>query len=757
MRRSVNLILNTTALAAILTLPAYAQVTPSQVAAADAARDIESVIVFGKGQTRQVQALKAVDIEKASPGSSPLLVLNKLPGVNFQSADSFGAYEWSTRITLRGFNQNQLGFTLDGVPLGDMSYGNSNGLHISRAVISENIARSALSQGSGALETASTNNLGGTIQFFSVDPSDDFGGTIAQGVGSNATRRTYVKLDTGLLPTRTKAYASFVDQLSEKWHGDGERRAQQVDMKIQQQIGAESSAKLFLHHSDREEIDDQDASYETFSKLGWNWDNYYPNWKAAIDAANGIFTRGENKILNDNSSPLDAAYYAGSGLRTDMIIGASLDARLTDNLVATTTAYNHRNEGAGLWYTPYTKSPNGVPVSTRTTEYNINRSGVVANLTADIGMHKVEGGIWYENNVFKQARRFYQNELNNPLSPYDIPKNPFFTQWYYKFTTDTVVFHLQDTVTLTDSLTANIGFKSPHVTTKIQTLAGGPVKNGSAKSEKDFLPQVGLTYAYNANNEFYANFTQNQRAFQATNGGLFGASSQAVFDANKLILSPEESDTFEAGWRGRTGWLEAQVSGYHVEFRNRLLGIAQGVGILGLQGVTANVGKVITDGAEIGGTIRLNDNIGWLNSVSYNDSTYDDNYLNRGVEVKIKGKQVVDAPKLLTKSELTYDDGKLFGQVALNYFAKRYVTYSNDVRAGAYGIVNAGIGYRLTTTALPRVKEVVFQLNVNNLLDRKYVSTIGSNGFILSDPLQTQATLLPGAPRSVFLNVTARF
>ena len=43
------------------------------------------------------------------------------------------------RISIRGFNQNQLGFTLDGVPLGDMTYGNLNGLHVSRAVISENL------------------------------------------------------------------------------------------------------------------------------------------------------------------------------------------------------------------------------------------------------------------------------------------------------------------------------------------------------------------------------------------------------------------------------------------------------------------------------------------------------------------------------------------------------------------------------------------------------------------------------------------
>jgi hypothetical protein len=54
---------------------------------------------------------------------------------------------------VRGFNENQLGFTLDGVPLGDMSYGNHNGLHISRAVPSEDVGRVSLSQGAGALST----------------------------------------------------------------------------------------------------------------------------------------------------------------------------------------------------------------------------------------------------------------------------------------------------------------------------------------------------------------------------------------------------------------------------------------------------------------------------------------------------------------------------------------------------------------------------------------------------------------------------
>src|SRR6202040_1637742 len=132
----------------------------------------DQVTVTAQGETRDVQSVDSKALLEEAPGSSPIQLLNRLPSVSVNSADPYGAYEWALRISVRGFNQNQLGFTLDDVPLGDMSYGNLNGLHISRAIIDENMGRVTLSQGTGALETASTSNLGGTVQFFSGEASD---------------------------------------------------------------------------------------------------------------------------------------------------------------------------------------------------------------------------------------------------------------------------------------------------------------------------------------------------------------------------------------------------------------------------------------------------------------------------------------------------------------------------------------------------------------------------------------------------------
>jgi iron complex outermembrane receptor protein len=83
------------------------------------------------------------------------------------------------------------------VPLGDMSYGNTNGLHISRAIIADNIGTTRVSQGAGALGTASTSNLGGTIEFFSRAPQQELGIAGNATYGDSNTFRVYGTLDTG--------------------------------------------------------------------------------------------------------------------------------------------------------------------------------------------------------------------------------------------------------------------------------------------------------------------------------------------------------------------------------------------------------------------------------------------------------------------------------------------------------------------------------------------------------------------------------
>lgn len=198
------------------------------VAAPGPAAPLDRIDVVGTGQTRQVQSLGREDLARQPAGSSALKLLGKLPGVHFTSADPWGNYEWSTRLNIRGFNQNQLGFTLDGIPLGDMSYGNHNGLHISRALTAENLGFAEVSQGSGALDTASSSNLGGTVRFGTRGPEAERGLVIAQTVGSDDTVRTFARYDTGELDGFS-AFLSGAKHDAEKWKGYGAQDSRQVN------------------------------------------------------------------------------------------------------------------------------------------------------------------------------------------------------------------------------------------------------------------------------------------------------------------------------------------------------------------------------------------------------------------------------------------------------------------------------------------------------------------------------------------------
>jgi iron complex outermembrane receptor protein len=707
---------------------------------------IEEIRVFGKGETRQVQALTASQLEQFPAGTSPLKSIEKLPGVNFQSADPYGAYEWSTRIVVRGFNQNQLGFTLDGVPLGDMSYANHNGLHISRAILSENIGRVVLSQGTGALGTASTSNLGGTIQFYSDDPRDEFGVDLHGATGSDEAQRVYARLDSGETASGARAFLSIATQETDKWKGAGTQEQEYANVKIVQPIG-EAELSAYYSYSDRAEIDYQDMSHEMIGRLGQDWDNYFPDYARAVAAAQGNFT-GDVETLDD-------AYWNASGLREDNLAYVSLDTPMGEIASLSTTVYLHTNEGMGLWGTPYVPTPDGAPLSVRTTEYEIDRVGVVNSVQFDLDAHTVTATLWYEDNDFNQARRFYgEPSLERPSRDFtEFQDNPFFTQWEYDFTTETLQFSLQDAWQINEDLRIEAGFKSVRVDVEADTVTGAN-KTGSISTEETFLPQVGFVYSVSEQHEIFGDVSRNVRALigSATGTSPFSA-TQEGFEQIRSRIEPEMATTYELGWRFFVADVEGVVTAYYVDFEDRLLAIQQGSAIIGNFNALANVGTVETTGIEAGINWQLNDYITWFNSASYNKSTYEDDFTSGSDTVGVAGKTVTDAPEWLFNSELAMEMEQFFGKVHYKFTDERYYTYLNEGSVDGFSMLNVALGYRLGNMGW--LKSLTAQIDVTNVLEEDYISTVGSGGFVNADPNGTAQTLLPGAPRQWFFTLKA--
>jgi iron complex outermembrane recepter protein len=410
-------------------------------------------------------------------------------------------------------------------------------------------------------------------------------------------------------------------------------------------------------------------------------------------------------------------------------------------------------------------TPGGAPISVRSTEYYLKRIGVLTSLSWKGEAHEIEGGVWYETNDFTQARRFYGEPSSaGPTRDFtELLTGSFRTDWEYDFDTDSYVFHLQDTWSVSDKLRLNFGFKSVNAKNTAHTVAAASaslVKNGTIEADEPFLPQVGFNWSISNDLEWFGSAARNVRAFASSGTSGPFSTSAAGFEAIKDTLEPETSNNYETGLRFRGASFDALVAAYHVDFKDRLVGINTGPGILGNPSVLANVGSVTTNGAEAALTWRPVNSLTWFTSLSWNDSEYDDNYTttdSAGVPrlVPVKGKQVVDTPEVLLKSELTYDNGAFFASANVNYTDERFYTYLNQGSVDAYTLVNLGAGYRFR--GLGMFEELSIQLDATNVTDKQYFSTIDSNGFTETDPNGTWQSLLLGAPRQFFLSARAKF
>jgi iron complex outermembrane recepter protein len=754
----------------LLAGPAFA-LEPSATAAS-AGATVEELVVFGQNQARQVQVISGAEMALEVPGASPLKLVDRLPSVNIQAADPFGSYEWAARITIRGFNQGQLGFTLDDVPLGDMTYGNHNGLHISRAIASENVGSAELAQGAGSLGTPSSSNLGGVLNYTSRTPSDKFEVLGALTGGSDNTVRGFVRVDSGELASGLKGYLSYSNNSADKWKGQGEQKHEQVNLKLVQPIG-EGSLTGWLNWSKRRENDYQDLSLDMVRRLGPEWDNITGQWARAVQIAEIGNNRGDTgvpprfpafgAVYPAPIASIDDAYYDAAGVRDDWIGAVTLDLPVNEAVDVKATVYGHTDKGQGLWWTPYVASPNyGVPgattndapISIRTTEYNLERYGVVAGATWRLGAHTINAGVWYEDNSFVQARRYYAlNRAAPQRDGLDFQSGPFRTDWEYDFTTTTWQFHVQDSWKVTDALTFNFGFKSLSVENEARTVLGAD-KSGKIKAEETFLPQAGVVYDLTGSSQLFASYARNMRAFPSSGtSGPFSA-SRAGFLAIKDKLQPEIADNFELGWRFQHDGFRSVVAVYHVKFKDRLFAVPVGSGIIGNPSALSNVGGVTSNGFEAAIDWRFLPNWTAYGSYAYNSSKFDDDTFdgNRVLVARTNGKVTPDTPENLFKFEVGYDDGSLFARGSLSHLSRRYFTYENDQSVGPQTVMDLTAGYRFQGEGLLGGLEV--QATITNLLDEEYLSTINSNGFVIRGDSQT---LLAAPPRQAFVTVRKTF
>ena len=424
----------------------------------------------------------------------------------------------------------------------------------------------------------------------------------------------------------------------------------------------------------------------------------------------------------------------------------------------------------------------GTGLEVRTTEYHINRGGLLSTLDWTLGDHTVEAGLWYEHNESGQHRVWYPfSAANDDLTPYDTPSGKAaFTQDAVNFSTDDLQLHLQDQWRILPTLLLQAGFKASLQTATNDVLiqqknlpsVAVPVQfpSGSITSNDGFLPQFGAVWDVTPHEQLFANIQKNLRQFipYSQGGNFYGTApwslgTQAAFDLFKKTVNPETSWTYEGGVRTKRpvdlGFLtsiEGQASYYHVDFSNRILNVAPYNFINPAPSILVNVGGVTTNGVDVAGTLNFGPHFHAYNALSYNKSTYDSNY-NSGISngapivVPIAGKTVPGEPDWLNKTILSTTFGPFEAQLSGDYVGRRYATYLNDLSVKSTFLVGLEASYALDALPAAYLRNAKIALNITNLGGTKGVSTLvttsASGGY--------QA--YPVAPRMAFVTLSAGF
>ncbi|HEY0776856.1 MAG TPA: TonB-dependent receptor [Gemmatirosa sp.] len=783
----------------------------------DSARRLTGVTVTatvsGRGSARSATTVDSARIHAAPPGTSALKVIEQLPGVNVQNADGFGMYEWSNRVTIRGFQSGQIGQTLDGVPLGDMSYGNFNGLGIGRAADPSNLASTTVAQGTGALGTASGNNLGGVVQYQTEDPLARRTLFVQQMGGEYDARRTTLRYDNGLTTlgggNALLGYLSYSRFDTDKWKSGGERYSSfpgqssflfgqggflgRAGEQWQDQLNAKAQLfagpvhlTAYYDFASRKESDYMDLSLGIFDNavqapgftFGPKFD-YLGSWAQAKQLA---------QLSQTTYNPLtDASYYwSAQGARQDHLAYLRGELALGGGLQLTVQPYFHANRGGGDWHAPsYGASWAPDPVNFRQTQYHDDRFGTTARLgrAFDLGAttNRFEVGTWLESNTTR-IRRPRWGLVNYAAGPDVNFSDPIRLDFDRTGDIGTTLVYAQNTTRLLqDRLSFTYGAKYLRVNADFANNGNTPT-NGltapvfadsgrpslSVPTKGGVLPQAGGVYRVTASEELFANYAENVNQYPYNPGGGVYNASPATFDYFRNTAKPEHATTFEGGARTRRGPVEAGLTAYAVNYRNRLLGIALCPQTVSCASGFGNVGSVHTRGVEGLANLALPDGFRFYAAAAYNASTYGANYLaNQGdptSTVATKGKDVVDAPRFLGSSSLGYTRDRLYASLTGRYVDKRFFTYTNDlvtydgqtIRGGgyapAYTVADLSARYRFGPYG--RLRGLDVQANALNLFDRRYISTVGTNGFTTSSDY---ATLLTGAPRQLFVTVGSTF
>jgi len=635
-------------------------------------------------------------LDKQAATGNAIDKLKYTPGLNISSEDNTGLSGF--RFTMRGMNSDQVGMSVDGMPINDSG---NYALYSNLLGDPENIDQIFVTQGASESDGPHIGSSGGNIGIVTIRPTKETGAFVKQVVGSNATRKTFARLNTGEINGLSN-WLSVSHTEGEMWRGSGAVRADKVEWNSFFDAGNGNTANLILKYHEQDNNSYSQLTKAQFQQYGRKYDPYpatpsvgsngkYNSYYALAQNPFQTFTAVLNtqfKLADNLALSVIPYYYWGNGSgvgSSSYALNRGSNQGGVFDLGNLPTAAQYNADGtpnSGVYYRP-----------SRTQTW---RPGITTKLTWDLGDHSLQFGYWYERARQSQTQPFIPLKSNGkPVDTWPdsnsaiVDANGNTVQGRDRFTvTPAQKVWAQDTWYINPDWTLIAGLAYMNVEregTNHGSLNERPEKRNQTYNK--LLPNAGLKYQLDERDQLFYSLSRNMRVPQ----------NYVLYDkgAGSIDAEPETSWNHELGWRYSGDDMNLAATLFYMDFKNRQVSSRDINGDF----ADINAGSVVNKGLELEWSGQLPHHFNYYTSYTYTKAEQQDDLTvyNAGKPIVLptSGKQFANVPKNMLAANIGYDDGRFYGTFGGKYASKLYGGLTNDEAISGRTVFNLGAGIYL--------------------------------------------------------------
>jgi iron complex outermembrane receptor protein len=705
--------------------------------------------------------ITAEELEKQRPTGNAYEALEMLPAVNSYNYDATGLFGGG--LTLRGFNSDQIGATINGVPVNDSG---SFSVYPQEYVDQENTCSQFVTQGSTDVDSPQVGATGGNFGINTCNPENNQRIRLMQTIGQLNMSKTFLRVDSGLLPDgRSKFFISASHAETDKWKGKGQAKRDHIDGGF----NYDWDRFNYIHATILwNEANNNNINNLTLSEI--KSQGYFGDY---ADTFKGHLTPVKGTAQNETTqSP--AYYKLGINPFKNAIASATAKFRLNDNLDLKILPYlwygfgnggvQQRAQRENQFYNSTTGVSNAtadlngdgdtldtvlVSAASVTKTY---RPGLTSSLTWTVDNHEILGGFWWERARHEQTGPMIPlaNDGTNADPYLQVgkilrPDGKFAQSRDWMTISTAYQAFLQDTISLyDDKVKINVGIRTPFVKRDF-TNFGNDGQTGVPYNLKpsyhDILPQLGARYRLTNDDQFFASVAKNMKAppnfaFSNIGSNVKFINGVATLQGN---VKEETSWNTDIGYRHQDSKYIATVTAFFVNFKDRQ---ASSFDPVTQASTYTNVGKVSNRGLEI--ELGNTPVYGWAfyGSLGYNDSEIkQDMAFSATTFMPTKGKDMINTPKWKAGLSAEYQSGAFWTRLKARSTSRQAASMINDEWAPGYTTFGIDGGYTFANFSF--LKRPKLSFNLSNITNKQYRNA--------SSTTITNTNPVPGVTTSVGL------